>query len=327
MNHEPNSTLRSVEVDSAAPLFIVMNAGSGKRDEEATRQAIEAVLREAGRRFHFERVGSGDGLRAAAADAVRRAQAQGGIVVAAGGDGTINTVAEAALGSGCPFGVLPLGTFNCFSRTHGIPSEPALAARQLLARRAYAVQVGRVNERIFLVNASVGLYPQLLEDREQAKRQFGRSRMVAMWSGLRTLLNEHRQLRLRIEACDGSERMIRTPTLFVGNNRLQLEQIGIVQSKVIEQSRLAAIVVRPVRGLQMLWLVLCGALGRLGEAENVESFDFQAMSVRPYRRYGRSRLKIATDGEVGYMRTPIEFSVAAEPLFLLRPETVEGDPG
>ena len=55
------------------------------------------------------------------------------------------------------------------------------------------VQVGLVNERAFLVNASLGLYPQLMQDREEYKRQYGRYRPVALWSGLMTLLREHRR--------------------------------------------------------------------------------------------------------------------------------------
>jgi hypothetical protein len=90
-------------------------------------------------------------------------------VVAAGGDGTINTVAHEAVRQGCLFGVLPQGTFNYFGRTHGIPEDLAEAVRALLRARVTPVQVGMVNDRIFLVNASVGLYPQLLEAREHDK--------------------------------------------------------------------------------------------------------------------------------------------------------------
>ena len=50
------------------------------------------------------------------------------------------------------------------------------------------MQVGLLNDRPFLVNASLGLYPQLLEDREAFKQKFGRSRLVALWSGLVTLM-------------------------------------------------------------------------------------------------------------------------------------------
>ena len=67
-------------------------------------------------------------------------------VVAVGGDGTLNTVAQAAHAVGCAMGVVPQGTFNYFARTHGIPTDPAEAAR-LLLRWAPAASPGGGDQR------------------------------------------------------------------------------------------------------------------------------------------------------------------------------------
>lgn len=308
-----------IPVDAAAPLFIVLNGGSGSNDAVATRAIIEQVLTQAGRAHQVRVVKDPALLPDIARQTVEQARARGGVVVAAGGDGTINAVAQATLGSGCPFGVLPQGTFNYFSRTHGIPSDTAAATRCLLTARAHPVQVGLANERVFLVNASMGLYPELLENREAYKQRFGRSRLVAFWSGLVTLLREHRQLRLRIEH-RGATRDMRTPTLFVGNNRLQLEQIGIPQAPLLEQGLLAAVTLRPVSTLAMLGLLVRGAIGRLGEADSVTHFAFRRITVIPAMPYGTRRVKIATDGEIAWLQAPIEFRVAADALYLLKPE-------
>ena len=275
----------------------MLNAGSSSNDTAKTRAIIGEVLTQSGRADHISLVENPARLHDLARQTVEKAQSSGGVVVAAGGDGILNAVAQATLSSGCPFGVLPQGTFNYFSRTHGIPSDTAEATRLLLTARAQPVQVGLVNDRIFLVNASMGLYPQLLENREAYKQQFGRSRLVAFWAGLISLLHEHRQLRLRIQY-RGAARMVRTPTLFVGNNRLQLEQIGIPQSYLLEQGLLAAISLRPVGNLTMLWLLARGAFGQLGEAESVSHFAFKHISVTPALPYGSRRVKIATDGEI-----------------------------
>jgi diacylglycerol kinase family enzyme len=309
-----------IQVDSAAPLFIVLNVGSGSNDAVATREIIEAVLTQAGREHLVRVVEDPAQLHNIARQTVEQARSRGGVVVVAGGDGTINAVAQATLGSGCPFGVLPQGTFNYFSRTHGIPSDTTEAMRLLLTARAHPVQVGLVNDRVFLVNASMGLYPKLLENREAHKRQFGRNRLVAFWSGLITLLREHRQLRLLIEH-RGETRHMRTPTLFVSNNRLQLEQIGIPQARLLEQGLLAAITLRPVGTLTMLWLLVRGAFGQLGEADSVTHFAFKRISVTPAMPYGTHRVKIATDGEIVWLQAPIEFRVAPESLYLLKPES------
>jgi diacylglycerol kinase family enzyme len=307
-----------------APLFIVLNPGSGKHGDEDVRATIETTLNSAGRTYFLHEVDEPSQLQRIAHEAVSKARAQRGVVVAAGGDGTINTVAAATLGSACVFGVLPLGTFNYFGRTHGITSDVQAACQMLLTTRAFEVQVGLLNDRIFLVNGSIGLYPELLENREQAKRQLGRRRWVAILSALATLLQPHRLLRIDIETSRG-KRSVSTPTLFVGNNRLQLVRVGIEEGQLVEHHRLVAVLVRPVGPLAMLALVWRAIWGRLGASEQVESFAFERITVRS--RLGRRRFKVALDGEVDWMLAPLTFQVAPHPLLLLRPAEPGEDPG
>jgi diacylglycerol kinase family enzyme len=309
---------------TTAPFFIVLNVGSGKHDGARVRQDIQTALEGAARPFTLYEVEDPTQLRASAERAVASAREAGGIVVAAGGDGTINAVAQATLGSGCAFGVLPLGTFNYFSRAHGIPSEVSEACRILLEHEPLDVQVGLVNDRVFLVNASIGLYPQLLEEREQAKAQLGRSRLVAFGAALRTLFTFQRRLHLDIESSRGRRRVV-ARTLFVGNNRLQLERVGIGESEQVEHHRLAVVTLRPVSTLAVLGLLIRAIFGRLGDAPEVDSFALERLSVRS--RLGQRRLKVATDGEIVHLSTPLVFRVAPEPLRLVRPAERREDPG
>jgi diacylglycerol kinase family enzyme len=297
-----------------APLFIVVNAGSGRADADSACAAIASVLDEAGRRHQILRVDAPDLLEATVANAARAAEAQGGAVVAAGGDGTLNAVARVAVARGLAYGALPQGTFNLFCRDHGLSEDIADATRALLNATVAPVQVGRVTGRVFLVNASLGLYPRLLEDREKAREALGGHRLAAIFAGLRTLMREQVQLRLEVES-GGHRHSVRTPTLFVGNNRLQLRRIGIDDSGPAED-RLTGVVVRPIGTLAMFLLALRGALGRLGEAEHVDSFPFRRMSVSPR---GGHRIKVAMDGEVTWLDAPLVFDVSPEPLWLLRP--------
>jgi diacylglycerol kinase family enzyme len=313
-------------------LAIVLNTGSGKTAgdgaEDDARTAIEGVLGPSGIPYAIVVPGEGEGIDAAAARAVRQAQTSGGAVVAAGGDGTINTVAQAVLGTDLPFGVLARGTFNYFARTHGLPLDTAEATRVLLDPAERPVQVGRVrggragDERIFLVNASLGLYPTLLEDREAWKSRFGRNRFVALGAAFATLLQRHKRLDLRIAAEGGGTRRLRTTTLFVGNNRLQLEQLGVAEAPRVEQGELAVLAVKPVGSARMLWLAVVGAMGRLGEADDTIAFATGSLEVR----VRAPSLKVATDGEVGRLATPFVFEVVERPLRLLVPKDASPSP-
>lgn len=298
---------------------IILNASSGSSDTSSQREVIEGVLAASGCAYDLTVLERGGKLDEAARQAVAKARRDGGAVVAAGGDGTISTVAGVVLGSGCPFGVLPQGTFNYFGRTHGIPEDLEEATRALLTAEPRPVQVGRLNDRVFLVNASVGLYPTLLEQREHDKRRFGRSRFVAVLSAIRTLLGFRKQLSIQFER-DGKPASAKISTLFVGNSTLQMEQAGIGTMKAaLEQGRLAAIAPKAVGKLALLGLMLRGALGQLGDAEELISFSFKRMTVRQRSWYGKGKVKVAIDGEVLKLSPPLQFEVIEDQLLLLTP--------
>jgi len=320
-------------IDPAAPLQFVINAASGSSAADSKRELIEAALLASGRRgeLHFCQPAA---LARVAQQATATALANSTAVLGVGGDGTMNTVAQFAHAAGCAMGVVPQGTFNYFARTHGIPADPAEAMQQLLGCAPQPVQVAAINQRVFLVNASMGLYPELLEDREAYKARFGRSRWVAFWAACVTLLRAQRQLRLHIEQGD-SARNVRTLMLFVGNNRLQLQHLGVhpqesapanpsanpASAPLLTPSagQITAVMLRPIGTLAMLRLILRGALGTLGEAQSVEHFEFEHLVVRPTLTPGRRGVKVAYDGEVARMRAPLDFRVLAQPLFLLKP--------
>ncbi|HEY0942203.1 MAG TPA: diacylglycerol kinase family protein [Steroidobacter sp.] len=307
-----------------APFHIVSNAGSGSKDAHEARQQIEAILSTARRPHEFILIENPGQLQSVAKKAADAATRSGGAVVVAGGDGTINAVMQAVLPARRPFGIIPQGTFNYSSRAHGIPLDTAEAAQSLLTARLEPVQVGMVNDRVFLVNASLGLYPELLQDREEYKRQYGRRRSVALWSGLRTLLREHRHWAVEVEYEQGAERL-RTPSIFIGNNVLQLEQVGLEEAEDVKRrGRLAAVIVEPVGTSELLWLAARGMLGQLGEDERVRNFSFHSMTVRVVNRVGRRGVKVAVDGELFWCPPPLTFQVAPQPLMLLVPTSKPG---
>ena len=315
-------------LDPESALVFVINASAGAHDVDAKRAVIESTLAAHGRRGELLICGPDD-LARVATQAAAAALARGTAVVAVGGDGSLGTVAQAAHAAGCPMGVIPYGTFNYFARTHGIPTEPAAAARQLLDARPRPVQVGALNDRVFLVNASLGVYPELLQDREAYKARFGRSRWVAFVAGCATLLRAQRRLRLHIETGSTGRDVPSLPRVG-GNNRLPLPQFGAEPADTLAGTPgdgcLAALMLRPIGTLSMLGLMLHGAMGRLGEAAGVESFEFTHMVVKPRLAPGRREVVVAFDGEVARMRAPIEIRVLDKPLYLLQAPDPAGTP-
>ena len=91
----------------------------------------------------------------------------------------------------------------------------------------------------------------------------------------------------------------------------------------MDRGQLAAVLLRPIGVFAMLVLLVRGAMSQLGEADDVLSFGFERMTVTP--RYGRRRIKVATDGEVVWMRAPLEFSVKVGALTMLVPASPPQD--
>lgn len=258
----------------------------------------------------------------------RAALRDGGVVVAIGGDGTINAATQACWPLGVALGVLGNGTFNYFSRQQGLPEDLPSAVAALVQAidrgQLRPVQVGQVNGQVFLVNASLGLYPRLLAEREVASRRFGRHRLVALLAGVGSLLRPQagRRLRLHERDADGHEhqRLSLTSTLFVGNNALQLSQVGLASAADVHHGALGALTLAPGGVVAMARLLWRAARGRLDEDPAVDSFACTALTVAGAGAPQRTQVKVAFDGESAWMTLPLHFSVGAQPLWLLAPE-------
>lgn len=261
-----------------------------------------------------------------AADAART---DGGLVVAAGGDGTINAVATAALAASVPMGVVPMGTFNYFSREHGLALDPEVAVQDLLralhAGEMRPVQVGYVNQRMFVVNASVGLYPKLLAERERASQRYGRSRLVAVASAVWSMFRpaSGRRWRVVMKTHEGAglpqrqEEEHRVTTLFVGNNPLQLDRVGLPQAQTVaDGGKLAVVLLQPQGRAAVARTVWNAATGKLGNDAAVISMDCAELTVAP-ASWRPPRVKVAFDGEREWMAPPLHFRIGARPLWLV----------
>lgn len=131
----------------------------------------------------------------------------------AGGDGTINAAVSAALRAGVPLLVVPAGTLNHFARDIGIESvDDAVAALQ--KGEAIAVDVGTVNDRVFVNTFSVGAYVDLVHARERYEHRLGK--WPAVLAGAIEVLRDGKPVECRV---DGVER--RMWLLFAGNCRYQ----------------------------------------------------------------------------------------------------------
>jgi diacylglycerol kinase family enzyme len=296
-----------------------MNTASGRDDKQGARDQIEKELAASGREYRILAPDAPNQLEALAKRVVEEARHRPGIVAAAGGDGTMNTVAGALAGTGIPFGIVPLGTFNYFARDLGIPLDPAAAARVLLDGITHPRHLGRVNGRVFLINSSIGLYRKLQEEREHLKRRLGRHKAIAVISGLRTLLRHHRAYDVQMDL-DGRPAMAHTPMLFFGMNTLQLEKLDLPIADCTSLGLMGVLLLRPMRRFELLGFALRGALQGLGDARN---FIMHCASKATVHCRGVRSMKVAVDGETILCTLPLYYEVQRNALNVLVPRNPE----
>src|SRR5919107_358211 len=180
----PRTGYQSSVPPEPAPLDIVMNAGSGRGGAVDAARRIESVLAEAGRPGRVTMARHGRDIGPAARRAVERGTSG---LIAAGGDGTVNTLANVAIEADVPLGVLPQGTLNHFAKDLGMPTDLDGALAVVLAGHTRRVDVGEVCGRIFVNNSSLGVYPRIVRLRERFGGRGPAKWLAAAWATLAVL--------------------------------------------------------------------------------------------------------------------------------------------
>jgi diacylglycerol kinase family enzyme len=256
----------------------------------------------------------GPELQAVAERAVREATAGAtDAIIAGGGDGTIRTVASALVGKSFRFGVLPLGTLNHFAKDLLIPLELDDAIAVIAAGSTRAIDIGEVNGEIFINNSSIGVYPFLVLDRERRQAQRGMSKWPAMFMACLRAIRNLPLRRLRIRAGDWQE-AVRSPCVFIGNNRYDLKAGAFGSRQRLDAGELCLYVAKRQGRAALLWLGIKCILGLEDQDDmRIVPLDFVEVDSR------RKRLLVACDGEIQFMRTPLRYRTRPAALQVLAP--------
>ncbi|HEY4284433.1 MAG TPA: diacylglycerol kinase family protein [Chthoniobacterales bacterium] len=279
-------------------MIVILNRGAGRHQDE-TQAQIEKFFRSRDIAAQMLVARGGGEIARLAAEA---AHSDAGVIVAAGGDGTVDGVASALAGTGKILGVIPLGTFNLLARRLNIPLDLEGALQTAVNGRVTKINVGEVNGRVFLSRSSVGLYPLALRQRERMYRRFGRSRLIALLSGATALMRWGNIMTIRLTT-EKDEHLFRSRFVFVCNNPAELEYFNLPGRQCIDADKFAVYVPRPVSPPGLLRLGF-----RMLRRQTQESRDFDTFCSREMRfEIKPSRLPVSLDGEVEIMQSPLHY--------------------
>ncbi len=290
---------------------VILNAKSGSQKSDEARAAIEKVFRDSGRPFHIT-TAMGDRLNEVTEE---KAASDCDVLVAAGGDGTICCVAEAALRSGKTLGVIPLGTFNYFAKNLGIPVEPEEAAKVILDGETVRAPVLDLDGRLILNNTSIGIHPAVLLKRRQMYRRWGRNQISAYASVLLTAFQPPPRLRVRLATEEG-EVVRETPLVMICSNAFQMEAFALAGKECLEDRKFALYVARMAGRATILRHGLRALFRRLRPKIDYEVICTSDVTIETLRR---RRFRAAVDGELERLESPLHFRVGSKELCVLAP--------
>ncbi len=284
--------------------LVIFNPVAGRRREgffrrtlaALARQGCTATVRETTRPRQAE-----DFARAAAGESFD-------LIVAAGGDGTVNEVVNGLAGGGLPLGLIPLGTSNVLAREIGLPCDSEAVADALVRGRVRTISLGQANDRLFAVMASFGFDSRVVEAVSlPAKRVLGRWAYIA--EAVRQLaLRPPPRLTVHV---DGAA--FTTAGAVVANGKLYGGPFVTAPAARLEDPVLHAVLFRPGGRVLMVRLAAALVLNRLARSSKV-----RVVAARRVHVDEPEGLPVQGDGDV-LTRLPASFSIARTPLSLIAP--------
>lgn len=224
------------------------------------------------------------------------------LFLAAGGDGTIHTVIQHLVGTEGELGVLPAGTWNHFARDIGMPMNWETAFDMILNGTRAQVDVGRANDRFFVNNLSLGIYPEMVQHREQLRHQ---GKWRAYWKAFRSALKTFPKLALGIETSHMME-TVRTQVFMVSVNAYDLDKPGILAPrKSLAGGMLGVYWLREMPKLDFIITVARYLRGKSTEEGAIRSVMTTAVKVQSSRR----ALRAGMDGELHEVTLPLQVSI------------------
>jgi YegS/Rv2252/BmrU family lipid kinase len=291
---------------------VIVNAVAGTVGDLAFLDELKQHLN-GDRRWRISIADSGPSL----SNLVREASASGSrVVVAAGGDGTVNTVASALVGTSKILVVLPTGTLNHFAKDLNLPLDLATAIDTIARGDIIAVDVAEVNGHRFLNNSSLGLYPHIVEERQKQQR-LGSSKWAAfIWAAL-SVLRRYPFVEVKLTLAGMSfER--RTPFVFIGNNRYEMEGLRIGGRSSLEQKELSLYTTNRTSRWGLLILALRALFSRL--RNDSDFLEVSANEIWIHTRH--RRVRVALDGEVTILTPPLHYRILPQSLRVMVPRSV-----
>lgn len=226
--------------------------------------------------------------------ALRPHLTQGALIATIGGDGTLNSVAQEVHASQAIFVPLPGGTLNHFTKDAGVAQDIDTALANLATSTPRKLDIALVNDKVFLNNSSIGIYPTSLKVRKQIEHKLGKwpSAVVGVVQAL---------LQFKLYTVTIENETFRTPFIFIGNNDYHLDSGG--QRNSLASGKLCAYAIRSPRRSTLVTLLAYTLFGKLRNADEFIVHRDSELTIETRR----PQVTVSFDGEVMRCAAPLRY--------------------
>jgi diacylglycerol kinase family enzyme len=282
---------------------VLWNSAAGWEAGEQQAQAVREILHEIDPQLGFSNIDKGQDIARQCKECLQKGTQ---VLIAAGGDGTINAVASAIVNTPVALGVIPAGTLNHFARDLHIAIDPLEAARQLRTAREVCVDVGSVNGRIFINNSVLGFYPVYRAAKDAYEpRGLGSNRLGRFFAALGGTLRvfwrlPHVTLHFVI---DGQTHKMQTAFVLVANNEHELEEWRIGRRHSMQEGYLWIYVMGRCSRWALLRFFISFVFGKFSRQDAFEVFKTRELCIEARRQ----KISVGVDAEIVKLNTPLEY--------------------
>jgi diacylglycerol kinase family enzyme len=219
-------------------------------------------------------------------------------ICAIGGDGTLSSVASILAGTEATFVPLPGGTLNHFTKDLGIPQDIDRALKKLAKATVKKVDIAKVNDKLFINNSSIGLYPSSLRARSRFETTLGK------WPAA-VIASIHALVRFRTYHVTINNETFHTPFVFIGNNEYVIDGTNGVVRKTIHSGKLSVFVAQTISRATLLKIALFALFGRVKDVDEFDIYHVTSLTIHTRKK----QLSVSHDGEVSRMNSPLRYEI------------------
>lgn len=290
-------------------LLVIMNKNAGINDNK--KSANEIIKNFSALNIEHElKMVEGKNLKKTAAESLKNYD----IIAAAGGDGTISSIASELIEKNIPLGVIPLGTLNHFAKDLNIPLNIHEAVIVISKMKTKRIDAGEVNGNIFINNSSIGFYPKIVRYRNIHSEILGLNKWLAMFVAFINVFGRFHVIELKLHS-EKDIFKVKTPFVFIGNNKYRMDLFNLGIRTDIDKGNLSIYFPNTHSKISMFKFAFLALINKLNQAENFIIDLSEKIILDTKRKY----LDVSIDGEVLRMKAPLYYSSKPNSIIVIVP--------